>query len=132
MGEAHPRTRRNGRVLACLLTGGVRFCIGALLGPLPSAYGQRGAELGTVLLENDKVVVRRFFLLPGLPTGMHSHEREYLRIILQGGTIKVTTPTGRSQTEQLEAGSLAWRSKTRHDSENVGSSPVEALLIEIK
>jgi quercetin dioxygenase-like cupin family protein len=86
----------------------------------------------TVLLDNDRLVVRRFFLLPGMLTGMHSHDREYLRIILHGGTVKVTTSTGQSQTEQLEAGSVAWRSKTRHDSENVGGSPVEALLVEIK
>ena len=80
MGEEHPRTRRRFRVLACILTGGVGFFVGALLGPLPSVYGQRGAELGTVLLDNDRLVGRRFFLLPGMPTGMHSHDREYLRI----------------------------------------------------
>jgi hypothetical protein len=132
MGEEHPRTRRSFRVLACTLTGGVGLFVGALLGPLPSVYGQRGAELGTVLLDNDRFVVRRFFLLPEIPTGMHSHDREYLRIILHGGTVKVTAPTGQSQTEQLETGSVAWRSKTRHDSENVGGRPVEALLVEIK
>lgn len=69
MGEKHPRTRRSFRVLAWILTGGVGLFVGALLGPLPSVYGQRGAELGTVLLDNDRLVVRRFFLLPGMLTG---------------------------------------------------------------
>ncbi len=132
MGKEQTPTRRGFRVLVFILTGVVGFLVGALMGQPPHVYGQRGAELGTVLLENDRLVVRRFFLLPGMPTGMHSHDREYLRIILHGGTVKVTAPTGRSQTEHLETGSVAWRPKTRHDSENVGGNPVEALLVEIK
>jgi quercetin dioxygenase-like cupin family protein len=110
----------------------VSFLIGALLGALSAAYGQRAAELGTVILENEKVIVRHYVLLPGMPTGMHSHPYDYVRIILQGGAVKITPPSGPSQTEHLDTGSVAWRLKTRHDSENVGGSLLEALTIEVK
>lgn len=124
--------RSNSRSWGLLRVWGVSFLTGVLAGVFAAAYGQRGAELGTVILENEKVIVRRYFLLPGMPTGMHSHQYDYVRVVLQGGTIKVTPPSGPSRTEHLETGSVAWRPKTRHDSENVGGGLIEALAIEVK
>lgn len=115
-----------------LRVGRVSFLTGVLTGVVATASGQRGAELGTVILENEKVIVRRYVLLPGMPTGMHSHQYDYVRVVLQGGTIKVTPASGPSRTEQLETGSVSWQPKTRHDSENVGGSLIEALAIEVK
>jgi len=80
MGEERPLARRGLWALLFILTGAVGILVGALIGPLPSVDGQ---------------------------PGMHSHNREYLRIILQRGTVKVTAPIGRSQTKQLEAMSVA-------------------------
>jgi hypothetical protein len=86
-----------------------------------------------VILENDKVLVRRYVLLPGMPTGMHSHNRDYLRVVLQSGTVEVTAlPPGTTQTEKVETRSVAWRTKTTHNSKNVGNGLIEALLIEVK
>jgi quercetin dioxygenase-like cupin family protein len=124
--------RSNSRGRRLLRAGWVSFFTGVLAGVFATAHGQRGAELGTVILDNEKVIVRRYFLLPGMPTGMHSHQYDYALVVLQGGTVKVTTPSGPSRTEQLETGSVAWRPKTRHDSENVGGSLIEALTIEVK
>jgi quercetin dioxygenase-like cupin family protein len=124
--------RLSSQVWPLVRAGLVSFLIGILMGAISAAYGQRAAELGTVILENEKVIVRHYVLLPGMPTGMHSHLYDYVRVILQGGTVKVTPPSGPSQTEQLETGSVAWRPKTRHASENVGGSLIEALTIEVK
>ena len=106
--------------------------VGGLVGLIPWVYGQRGAEPGAVVLENDKVVVRRYLLQPGMSTGMHSHSRDYVRVVLQGGTVEITTLQGPTRTEKVEAGSVAWRAKTTHDSKNIGGSPIEGLVIEIK
>lgn len=132
MTKSNTAQRSSRQVWPLLRAGVASFLAGLLMGAISAAYGQRGAELGTVLLENDKVLVRRYFLLLGMPTGMHSHQYDYVRVVLQGGTVKVTPPSGPSRTEQLETGSVAWRPKTRHDSENVGGSLVEALTIEVK
>ena len=117
---------------ALLLVGLGSFLAGGLLSPLSQVYGQRGAEPGAVELENDKVVVRRYLLQPGMTTGMHSHSRDYLRVILRGGTVEVTTPRGPTRTEKVEAGSVAWRPSITHDTKNIGGNPIEGLVIEIK
>lgn len=123
----------SGRTIwALILVGLGGFLAGGLLGPLPWVYGQRGAEPGAVELENDKVVVRRYLLQPGMSTGMHSHSRNYLRVILQGGTVEVTIPQGPTRTEKVEAGSVVWRPSITHDTKNIGGSPIEGLVIEIK
>lgn len=127
------RAKRSSSIVwAMVLVGLGVFIAGGLVGPLPWVYGQRGAEPGAVVLENDKVVVRRYLLQPGMSAGMHSHSRDYLRVILQGGTLEITTLQGPTRTEKVEAGSVAWRTKVTHDSKNIGGSPVEGLVIEIK
>lgn len=124
--------RSSSMAWAMVLVGLGVFIAGGLVGPLPWVYGQRGAEPGAVVLENDKVVVRRYLLQPGMSAGMHSHSRDYVRVILQGGTLEITTLQGPTRTEKVEAGSVAWRTKVTHDSKNIGGSPVEGLVIEIK
>jgi hypothetical protein len=83
-------TRSSRTAWAFVLVGLSSFLTGGLIGPVSWVYGQRGAEPGAVVLENDKVVVRRYLLQPGMSTGMHTHSRDYLRVILQGGTAEVT------------------------------------------
>jgi hypothetical protein len=115
-----------------VLVGLAGFLAGGLVAPLSWVYGQRGAEPGAVVLENDKVVVRRYLLQPGMATGMHNHSQDYLLVILQGGTVEVTTLQGPIRTEKVEKGLVAWRTKIAHDSKNIGGSPIEGLVIEIK
>jgi quercetin dioxygenase-like cupin family protein len=95
-------------------------------------YGQRGAEPGALVLENDHVIVRRYLLQPGLVTGMHTHARDYLRVILRGGTVEITALNGAKRTETVGTGDVAWRSKEAHDTRNIGGGPIEGLVIEIK
>jgi hypothetical protein len=84
--EHRDRTKgSNNTVWALVLVGLGVLIAGGLVGLISRVYGQRGAELGTVILENDRVLVRRYVLLPGMSTGMHHHSRDYLRVILQGG-----------------------------------------------
>ena len=120
------------RTWVLLVVGFSGFFVGGLVSPISWVSGQRGAEPGAILLENDKVVVRRYLLQPGMSTGMHGHSRDYVRVILQGGTVEVTALNGPSRTEKIESGSVAWRTKTTHDSKNIGGGPIEGLVIEIK
>ncbi len=124
--QAGPTTRR------LLLVGITSFLLGGVVSPLSQVAAQRGAEPGAVVFENDKVVVRRYLLQPGTSTGMHSHGHDYLRVILQGGTVEVTALHGPTRTEKLDAGSVAWRAKSSHDTKNIGGGPIEGLVIEIK
>lgn len=115
-----------------ILMGSLGFLIGGWVSSISQVAAQRGAEPGAVLLENDKVVVRQYLLQPGMSTGMHSHTHDYLRVILQGGTVEVTALNGPTRTEKVEAGAVAWRPKATHSTKNIGGSPIEGLVIEIK
>lgn len=115
-----------------LLVGITGFLLGGVVSPFSQAAAQRGAEPGAVVFENDKIVVRRYLLQPGTSTGMHSHGYDYLRVILQGGTVEVTALHGPTRTEKLDAGSVAWRAKASHDTKNIGGGPIEGLVIELK
>ena len=85
-----------------------------------------------MVLENDQVIVRRYLLQPGLVTGMHTHTHDYLRVILQGGTVEITALNGPKRTETVATGDVAWRSKETHDTRNIGGGPIEGLVIELK
>lgn len=112
--------------------GSIGFVVGGWLSSISQVAAQRGAEPGAILLENDKVIVRQYLLQPGMSTGTHSHSHDYLRVILQGGTVEITALNGATRTEEVEVGSVAWRAKTTHSTKNIGGSPIEGLVIEIK
>lgn len=118
--------------LAMLLIGVSGFLLGSIVSSVSLVHGQRGAEPGAMMLENDKVIVRRYVLQPGTATGMHTHTHDYLRVMLQGGTVEVTALNGPKRTETLAVGDVAWRPKGTHDSRNIGGGPIEGLVIEIK
>ncbi len=116
-------------VLLAIVSG---FLLGSMVGSGGLVYGQRGAEPGAMVLENDQVIVRRYLLQPGLVTGMHTHAHDYLRVILQGGTVEITALNGPKRTETVATGDVAWRSKGTHDTRNIGGGPIEGLVIELK
>jgi hypothetical protein len=115
-----------------IVIGSISFLVGGWVSALSPVAAQRAAEPGAVLLENDRVVVRQYLLQPGMSTGMHGHGHDYLRVILQGGTVEVTALNGPTRTEKVEVGSVAWRTKTTHSTKNIGGGPIEGLVIEIK
>jgi hypothetical protein len=48
------------------------------------------------------------------------------------GRFKVTTPDGKSEISEGEAGGVFWRDNTTHAIENVGSTEGHALAVELK
>lgn len=132
MAVTRETTRSGYNAWFLLLVGLGGLIVGVLGHPLSKVHGQRGAEPGAIMFENDKVVVRRYLLQPTMSTGMHSHQRDYLLVILQGGTVEVTTLQGPTRTEKFERGDVAWRTRVTHDSRNIGGGPVEGLAIELK
>jgi len=90
---------------------------------------------GTVLLENDKVIVQKFTFPPGQWEGVHAHPPNQLYIHLKGGTWKVrfgdTQNTGDSAN-----GSVGWYGPVHleqdHESVNVGEEPIELIWVTLK
>ncbi len=88
-------------------------------------------ELYKVRLNNDAVRVLEYSSKPGQKEPMHSHP-DYLVYVIQGGKIKTTTSDGQSKETEYKVGDVIWREAVTHSGENIGTTEVKTLLIELK
>jgi len=87
---------------------------------------------GEILLDNPRVVVEKFVLLPGQSTGRRTLPENQLLVFVKGGVL-TSRATGRSTL--WRDGRVAWHSATdREDdgSTNTGGSPIEMDLVTLK
>ena len=68
---------------------------------------------------------------PGDKEGMHSHPNAVLYVI-SGGKFKATTPDGKSTEVEYKAGDILWRGAITHMGENIGTTELHAMLVEMK
>ena len=123
------------------MTKNVSFAAGLVLGALAvSALSQVATEedaarisphLYTVKFENDRVRVLEYRNPPGGMEAIHSHSPGVV-IYLSDSTSRTTLPDGTSSEGSHVLGDVSWRGFTRHASENVGSTDVHAIAIELK
>ena len=84
-----------------------------------------------VEFENDQVRVLRIHYGVGEKSVMHSHP-DNVAVFLDDQTAKFTYPDGKSEEETGKAGQTAWAKAGAHLPENVGKSPMNVILIELK
>lgn len=89
----------------------------------PGAFKER--------LNNSEVRVLEYSSKPGQKEAMHSHPAILLYVI-QGGKLKSTSPDGTSKIIDYKAGDMQWRDAVTHSGENVGTTEMKSLLIEVK
>lgn len=87
--------------------------------------------LYTTKLDNDRVRVLEYTLQPGQTEPMHSHGTFLVRFL---GDARIrATPAGGAPTESaVKRGDVGWRDPMAHSVENIGKTPVEALIVEVK
>ncbi|HEY6180900.1 MAG TPA: cupin domain-containing protein [Terriglobales bacterium] len=90
-----------------------------------------GADTHSVLLENDNVRVLKVSIKPGGKVPMHSHPHN-VGYYLSDAKVKITTPDGKTQERELKAGTSAWNEAVTHAVENVGSTELQEIQIELK
>ena len=83
------------------------------------------------ILNNSEVRVLEYSSKPGQKEAMHSHPAVLLYVI-QGGKLKSTAPDGTSKEIEYKAGDIQWREAITHTGENVGTTEMKSLLIEVK
>jgi quercetin dioxygenase-like cupin family protein len=84
-----------------------------------------------LLLENDAVRVLRMTLGPGDIDEEHSHPSETV-YFLKGGKLRIHLPEGDPAELEIPDGGVIWHEPWTHRVENVGSSDVEAVIVESK
>lgn len=86
-----------------------------------------------VLLDNDKVRVLEYTMKPGENEGVHSHCPGVLHVMgTQSGMMRSTGSDGKGHEVAVVPGQTFWREKTTHSAENIGSSDMKAIVVEIK
>ncbi|HSS98879.1 MAG TPA: hypothetical protein VLK33_17710, partial [Terriglobales bacterium] len=80
---------------------------------------------------NDQVRVLKVVMKPGQKAIMHSHPHN-VGYYLTDAKVKITLPDGKSQVRDLKAGSAGWSEAATHEAENVGTTTLEEIQIELK
>ena len=86
----------------------------------------------TLLLENDHVRVLEYVVLPGEQDQWHTHPQK-MSYVVRGGTLRIHLEDGTSFLSEEAEGSAVWMDALpRHYAENVGDTPVQIILVEVK
>ena len=92
---------------------------------IPSIYA---GVRGSIVLENDRVLVQRFIVQPGQSTGPRNCPAHQLLVVVKGGVL--TAKADRRSTLWTD-GQVFWQSRAVRDpgSVNTGGTPIEMLWI---
>ncbi len=86
---------------------------------------------GDVLLDNERVLVQKFIVLPGQFTGRHTRCGDQLLVFIKGGVL--TSQSGRSTL--WKDGRVAWSNAVDGldaGSTNTGKTPIEMIWVTLK
>ena len=84
-----------------------------------------------VLLENEHVRVQFHDVAPGERTPMHSHPA-YVAYVFTAYRARFVLADGSTKTAERRAGDVFYSGPITHSVENLGSSPIHNLIVEIK
>lgn len=84
-----------------------------------------------VVLENTSVRVLRISYPPGGKSVMHQHP-ESIVVPLAASKVRFNLPDGKSEESDLPSESAMYTPAGTHNPENIGTGPVDAVLVEFK
>ena len=82
-------------------------------------------------LENDRVRVLEARLQPGDKEQMHSHPA-YVVYVVAGGKVRTHGADGTATEAELRTGDVIYREPVTHWAENIGTTPIHLVLVELK
>jgi quercetin dioxygenase-like cupin family protein len=120
---------------------GMRFIICAVITtftiiiPTSSVSAQDPAAVNSktirVKFENEKVRVLEAELPPGTKEQVHSHPA-YVIYVLAGGKVRNYAADGKTTEVELKTGEVLYREPLTHAAENIGSTTMHLILVELK
>ena len=81
--------------------------------------------------ENDRVRVLETISNPGDREQMHSHPANVV-LVLAGGKLRITGADGKTGDVEFNTGDTIWRDPVTHAAENVGSTQLHAIIVELR
>jgi quercetin dioxygenase-like cupin family protein len=89
------------------------------------------AKMVQVKLDNNRVRVLEATLQPGDKEQMHSHPA-YITYVIAGGKVRNHTADGKVTESELKTGDAIYRDPLTHWAENIGTTPIHLVLVELK
>ncbi len=87
----------------------------------------------TRLIDNRRVIVTEWSFAPGEATGFHTHERDYLVVPLNTGTLRIVAADGSASEAELVTGvPYAREAGVAHDVVNANPFAFRFIEIELK
>ena len=83
------------------------------------------------VMENESVRLLKVTLKPGEKAAMHHHP-DHVIYLINGGKAKLTDFQGKTDVLELKTGDSAFMPAQSHQTENIGDSTLEILVIELK
>jgi len=84
------------------------------------------------LYEDARVIVWDYTWTLGTPTPMHFHDKDVVVIYLDNGTLKSTTPDGKSVSNQRHFGDTYFNPRDRVHTETLTEGKLRAVITELK
>src|SRR3954462_9414232 len=84
-----------------------------------------------VKFENEKVRVLEAELPPGTKEAVHSHPN-YVIYVVTGGKVRNYASDGKTTESELKTGDVLSREPLTHAAENIGTTTMHLILVEIK
>jgi quercetin dioxygenase-like cupin family protein len=84
-----------------------------------------------VKLENDRVRVLEATLQPGDKEQPHSHPA-YVFYVIEGGRVRNHAADGTTSETELKPGDVVYRDPLTHWAENIGTTTIRLVLVEMK
>jgi beta-alanine degradation protein BauB len=88
------------------------------------------ANLTGVLMENNRVRVFRATFQPRDKAAMHHHP-DHVVYVLSGGKAKITMD-GKTNVQEFKTGDAIFLNEQTHEVENIGSSVIDLIVVELK
>ena len=82
-------------------------------------------------LENNRVRVLESILQPGGKEKMHSHP-SYVVYVIKGGRVRIRNADGKTSETDLKAGDVVFRDPVTHWGENIGTTEIAEIMVELK
>ena len=89
------------------------------------------ATMEHVTLENDRVRAIEGILHPGDREQLHSHPA-FVTYVIAGGKIRNHFSDGKVVEAELKTGDVLWRDPQTHWIENIGTTTLHFILLELK
>jgi len=117
-------------LLLGIAVGGLLFVAGYKLAAAQDPV-QVNAKFIHVKLDNSRVRVIEAVLQPGDKEQMHSHPA-YVTYVIEGAKIRNHLADGKTAEVELKTGDVLFREPLTHWSENIGTTTLHVLLVELK